>query len=112
MPFALNDMTLSGLCTLAAICLSTILVMSTILSPSDIAVLRSVMICCTIVATVSLLEELGVFTNRPVFGNPYCGRYCCTGCQTLTHLSAVPVVDGVECVNAVQLRRTALVKRT
>jgi hypothetical protein len=43
--------------------------MSTILSVSDIASLSSMMICCTTEATfnISLLDELGAHSNRPVF---------------------------------------------
>jgi hypothetical protein len=49
--------------------LSITFVKTIILYFSDTASLSSVMICCTTVATinVSLLDELGVCTDRPVF---------------------------------------------
>jgi hypothetical protein len=41
--------------------------MTIILSDCDRAPLSSVMIWCTIVATLSLLDEPGACTDRPIF---------------------------------------------
>jgi hypothetical protein len=78
----------------------------------DAASLISVMICCTTLAifNVLLLVELGAYTDRPGLRISCCGRCCCTGSASFSHMIAVPVVNGVACLDVVQLRRTALVR--
>jgi hypothetical protein len=77
------------------------------LSFSDTAPLSSVMICCTTVVTfnMSLLDELGACTNRPVLADA-----AAWGTTSFSHMSTVPVVAGIDCLAAVQLHRTALVR--
>jgi hypothetical protein len=68
-----------------SVALSTIFVITIILSFSNTALLISVMICCTTMATfiVSLLVKLRAYTDRPVQWITCCGRCCCTRCRTL-----------------------------
>jgi hypothetical protein len=92
--------------------LSTVFVITIILSFSDTSLLSSPIICCITVATfnVSLLVKLGVCTDRPVFCNNVVEDAAVWGSACFSHLSAVPVVACVECLDAVQLHRTALVR--
>jgi hypothetical protein len=71
---------------------------------SDIALVSSVMIWCTTVATVPLLEELGDCTDRPVFWISFV--------EDTAALSALFVVAGVVYLDAVQLPRAAVVMWT
>jgi hypothetical protein len=71
------------------------------------------MICSTVVATfnVSLSDELGVCTD--LFSDfPVVADAAARGAERFSHLFAVHVVTGVEYLDAVQLRRTALVRQT
>jgi hypothetical protein len=54
---------------------------------------------------VSLLDELGACTDRPVLADA-----AARGAARFSHLSAVPVVAGVQSLDAVQLRTTPLVR--
>jgi endonuclease V-like protein UPF0215 family len=83
--------------------------MTITLSFSDTASLKSVIVCGTTIAifNVSLLVELGACTDRPVLrisvvADAVAARF--------SHMSAVLVVAGVACLDAVRLRRTAPVR--
>jgi hypothetical protein len=56
------------------------------LSSSDTVSLSSFMNYRTTVATfnLSLSDQLGACTDRPIFWMSCCGRYCGTGCQSLS----------------------------
>jgi hypothetical protein len=59
---------------------------------------------------VSLLDELGACTDRLFSENSVVAATAARDAGRFYHLSAVPVVAGVRCLYAVQLRRTALVR--
>jgi hypothetical protein len=82
--------------------------MPIILSFSATALLSSVM-CCTTLATldVLLLVALGAWPDTPVVADA-----AARGAESLSHLSAVPVVAAVACLDSLQLHKTALVRWT
>jgi hypothetical protein len=83
--------------------LSTIFVMTIILSCSDTVALSSVIICCATVATfnMSLLDELGLTDLLSEF--PVVADTAARGAASFSHISALSVVAGVSCLDAVQL---------
>jgi hypothetical protein len=84
--------------------------MTIILSFSDTASLSSVMNCCTTVGTFSvLLVELGACTEDLFTELPVVADAATQGATWFSHMSAVIVVVGVVCLDAVQLQRTAFV---
>jgi hypothetical protein len=95
--------------------LSAIFVMIIILSFLDSASLSTVMICCTTVATFLTCH---FYTNREpaltdLFSEfPVVAAAAARGAESFSHFSAVPVAADVACLDAVRLRRTALVMWT
>jgi hypothetical protein len=83
--------------------LSIIYVMTIILSFSDAVSQSSVMICC--IAVSSLVELGDLFSQFPVVADAAARR-----AGSFSRMSAMPVVAGVACLDAVQLRRSALVR--
>jgi hypothetical protein len=67
---------------------------------------------CTTVATfsMSLLNELGICTDRPISEFPVVTDAAALGPTHFSHLSAEPVVAGVASLDALQLHSTALVR--
>jgi hypothetical protein len=59
---------------------------------------------------ISLLAELGAYADRPVSEISVVADAAARGAEPFSHLSLVPVVDDVTCLDAVQLHRTALVR--
>jgi hypothetical protein len=79
------------------------------LSSSDTVLMSSIMIWCTTVSTVSLLDEIGACTDRPVFWNTLCFRYCCSvcvvcGCWCLSLRSTA----AYDCCSEVNLEKNVL----
>jgi hypothetical protein len=66
------------------------------------------MICCTTMANfnVSLFELESLLFSGLLVAADAAAR----GSASFPHMSAVPVVAGVACLDVVQLRRTALVR--
>jgi hypothetical protein len=91
--------------------LSTIFVMTIMLFSSDTASPSSVMICHIRVANLTCHCQAN---REPVMSDlfsefPVVADVAAWGATRFSHLSAVPVDAGLECLDAVQLRRTVLV---